>query len=381
MSNLEKRLGNLLKKLRVDENSVLFAKGDKLNEKTVNKLAKSRYHKDTVLLNLYKEFKKNGGKIKELKTKVVINTPFVQERAVTQRGEMLHTIDGPMQLVHADVADLNFFSKSVVAPKYCLLCVDLFTSKVYTYGMNKKSQLADKLEKFNLEIADVRSYLKKEKRYKMRLQTDQEFNQNEIKALNKEHNVEHYNTTLNEGHAVAAEQKIRELKFRLKNFKRLSKISKNVLKPNVVLKKATNNMNIQPTRKYGVPPNEVEKKSIESEEYKLSYDNDRIRKVDKDVARYARYDLKRDKKSKKKLRSPLQTGEIVFVLSSRIKKKMHLLFFIREARTKKAFSRKIKNLLSQNDLKFTEEPSFTEFKNSTLDVKRRGGFSEKNCLL
>ena len=45
MSNLEKRLGNLLKKLRVDENSILFAKGDELNEKTVNKLAKSRYDK------------------------------------------------------------------------------------------------------------------------------------------------------------------------------------------------------------------------------------------------------------------------------------------------------------------------------------------------
>ena len=52
MSNSEKRLGNLLKKRRVDENSALFAKGDELNENTVNKLAKSRYDKDTVLLNL-----------------------------------------------------------------------------------------------------------------------------------------------------------------------------------------------------------------------------------------------------------------------------------------------------------------------------------------
>ena len=56
MSNLEKRLGNLLKKLRVDENSVVFAKGDELNEKTVNKLGKSRYDKGTILLNLYREF-------------------------------------------------------------------------------------------------------------------------------------------------------------------------------------------------------------------------------------------------------------------------------------------------------------------------------------
>ena len=54
---------------------------------------------------------------------------------------MWHTIDGPMQLIHADVADLNFFSKSAVAPKHCLLCVDLFTSKVHTYGMKKKANL------------------------------------------------------------------------------------------------------------------------------------------------------------------------------------------------------------------------------------------------
>ena len=213
---------------------------------------------------------------------------------------MLHTIDSSMQLVHADVADLNFFSKSAVAPKYCLLCVDLFNSKVYTYPMKKKSQLADKLEKFYLEIEDVRSYLKKGKRYRMRLQIDQKFNQNEIKALNKKHDVEQYNAKLNEGHAVAAKQKIRKLNFRLKNVKRLNKISKNVFKPNEVLNKATNNMNKQPTRKYAVPANEVGKISIESEEYKLSYDIDRIRKADKDAARYARYDLKRDKKSKKR---------------------------------------------------------------------------------
>ena len=51
---------------------------------------------------------------------------------------MLHTIDGPIQLVHADVADLQFFSKSAVAPKYCLVCIDLLTSKTYTYCMKKK---------------------------------------------------------------------------------------------------------------------------------------------------------------------------------------------------------------------------------------------------
>ena len=101
-------------------------------------------------------------------------------------------------------------------------------------------------------------------------QTDQEFNQNEIKKLNSKHNVEHCNSKLNEDHAVAAEQKIRELKNRLKNFKRLNKIKKKTLKPNDVLKKAAANMKLHPNRKYGVPREEVEKKSSESEEYRLT---------------------------------------------------------------------------------------------------------------
>ena len=57
------------------------------------------------------------------------------------------------------------------------------------------------------------------------------------------------------------------------------------LKPNEALQKATKNINIFPTRKYGVPPEEVEKKSLESEEYKLEYDFKRLKKVDKDAER------------------------------------------------------------------------------------------------
>ena len=91
----------------------------------------------------------------------------------------------------------------------------------------------------------------------MRLQTDQEFNQNEIKEINKKYNVLRYNNKLNDGHAVAAEQKIRELKNCLKNFKRLLK--KGELKPNEALRKATANMNIFLTKKYGVHPRRREK--------------------------------------------------------------------------------------------------------------------------
>ena len=47
----------------------------------------------------------------------VLTTPFIQDKLVTQRGDILHTIDRPMQLIHNDVADLLFFSKLAVAPK------------------------------------------------------------------------------------------------------------------------------------------------------------------------------------------------------------------------------------------------------------------------
>ena len=85
---------------------------------------------------------------------------------------------------------------------------------------------------------------------------------------------------------MGAEQKIRELKNRLKSLKRV--LSSENLKPNEALKKATKNMNIFPTRKYGVPPEEVEKKSLASEEYNLDYNFKRLKKVDKDADRYSR---------------------------------------------------------------------------------------------
>ena len=88
----------------------------------------------------------------------------------------------------------------------------------------------------------------------MRLQTDQEFNQKEIKILNEKFNVEHFNSRLNEGHAMGAEQKIWELKERLKNFKLIKKKKKSTLKSNEALKKVTINMNIQPDTKCGVAP-------------------------------------------------------------------------------------------------------------------------------
>ena len=197
-----------------------------------------------------------------------------------------------MQIIHADKADLHFFSKSAESPKYFLVYVDFFTSKTYPYGMKKKKTIRQVIS--NTE--SLREYLKGEIRHKMRLQTDQEFNQNETAEINRKYKFLHYNSKLNERRVIDVEQKIRELKSHPRNFK---KRKKGNLKPNEALKKITNNMNMLPTRKYRVPPEEVEKESLESEECKLDYDIKRLKKVDKDAARYSRYGKKEDKKNKK----------------------------------------------------------------------------------
>ena len=81
----------------------------------------------------------------------------------------------PFELVHADIVDNRFFSKSTVDPKYCLLAVDLFTSKVYVYIIKGKNLLSKKSE---LDIQQKRE--QSAENTTMRLQTDLELAQNEI---------------------------------------------------------------------------------------------------------------------------------------------------------------------------------------------------------
>ena len=71
-----------------------------------------------------------------------------------------------------------FFSKSAVYPKYCLLAVDLFTSKVCVYTMKSRNLLSKKLELFYHDIQQKREQIAEN--ITMRLQTDLEFPQNEI---------------------------------------------------------------------------------------------------------------------------------------------------------------------------------------------------------
>ena len=310
----EKQIKNLFKKLVNDQKSVFFS-ADKINQTLLNKGRKSIYQKDKVFYNLFKKIDDEDEIYDKEKERIPFYTPFTPEKKDIDRST-LFSLNGPMQFFHADIAYLQFLAISAVDPKFALVCVDLFTSKIYVYTMKARKNLASKLEIFYKEIQKKR--LNNEK---MRLQTDQEFQQNEIKKLNQKYNVEMFSTRLRGGKAFAAEQKIRELKKVIFKTKRTYKLQKKKINSKQIIMKAVENLNKINSEKYGLPPDIIEKKSLESEYFKEIYDFHRLVKITKGINRYERYNEKLDKKQKRKLREPLNINEKVLVLAERIKKK------------------------------------------------------------
>ena len=118
--------------LNIDPSSVRFS-GETLDEKLLNKLRKSKYETDRVfykLLNLL--YSKNVFN----DNKVPTRTDYVEEREIDR--STLYSFDGAVQLLHADVGNLEFLGKNATFPQYVLVTVDLFSSKVYTYSMKSR---------------------------------------------------------------------------------------------------------------------------------------------------------------------------------------------------------------------------------------------------
>ena len=85
----------------------------------------------------------------------------------------------------------------------------------------KKNNLERELKLFYGEIEPKRN-----QKQEMRLQTDLEFLQNEIKKLNKKYSVNMFSSKLRGGKAFATEQKIKEFKKLLFKSKCLHKATK-----------------------------------------------------------------------------------------------------------------------------------------------------------
>ena len=178
-----KRIQNWFRNLQKDSKIVFYFISN-LSRALLNKAKKSTYGKDIVFVNLYNQLEDKNFYQKNNNLPLV--TLFVTKRSNIDHST-LYSISKPFELLHADIADLRFLAKSAVDPKYCLLIVDLFTSKIYVYPMKNRSLLAKKLNLFYKDIKSKRTG-------KMRLQMDLEFNQNHIKKLNNNFNVEMFHT-------------------------------------------------------------------------------------------------------------------------------------------------------------------------------------------
>ena len=310
--NDRKRIQNLFSALQNDSKSVFYL-NSAITKKLLKKLDKSPYQKDRVFKGIYQKLEDK--ELAEADDKIPLKTPFVEKKGDIDRST-LYSVEKPFKRVHTDIADLRFFAKSAVDPKYALLAVDLFTSKTYVYPMKSRNLLARKLRLFYDEIEPKRDG-------KMTLQTDLEFKQNAIKKLNNEFNVEMFHSKVRGGKAFAAEQKIREFKKLLLKSKRFIKRKGERLRPLQVIKKAVENMNETISTKYGVSPESVEKNTLDFEDGEFNremYDFQRIKKVDNNNYRTRKYETKKDKR-RRKLHNPLYLDEKVLVLAERLKKK------------------------------------------------------------
>ena len=65
------------------------------------------------------------------------------EKRETDRST-LYSFDGPFQLIHADVGNLEISGSSATTPRYVLLIVDLYSSKIFITQCVLKSKLYKK---------------------------------------------------------------------------------------------------------------------------------------------------------------------------------------------------------------------------------------------
>ena len=109
----------------------------------------------------------------------------------------------------------------------------------------------------------------------MRLQVDNEFQQVKIKDLNDENNVEIFTSSVRVEKHFATEQKIRELKIRI------AKLNAQKLKitSTKIIQNSALNTNTMKKEKYGLSPEEIERRPVASELFKTIFNMHRTDKT------------------------------------------------------------------------------------------------------
>ena len=87
------------------------------------------------------------------------------------------------------------------------------------------------------------------------------------------------------------------------------------------MQNSTLNINLVKSAKYGLSPEEIKRRSLASEHFKTIFNMHRKEKTKKIHHRLHDYDVKKYSTKRRKLRNELFTGEKVYILTGRIKKK------------------------------------------------------------
>ena len=144
-----KKAKNIFNKLKIDPSSVAFAE-ETLDKKLLAKLKKSKYAEDKNFFKLVNLI--NNNVIFDVDN--VDRTNYVEKREIDH--STLYSFSEPFELIHADVGNLEFLGKNATFPRYVLVTVDLFSSKVYAYPMKSRKQIRQRLEQFYEEVETKR---------------------------------------------------------------------------------------------------------------------------------------------------------------------------------------------------------------------------------
>ena len=173
----QRQLVNAFQKLIRNPNSVVYTSdSSRLTSGQIKKLRKSSFEKDGYFLKQYLLFQANHGEIPNVLSlpNAKVNIPIVTRytKAPFYSRSTLYNIGGPFELLHVDLADVNFTRPSAADPKYVLLAVDLFSWKIYVYPMKRPNNLVKFMSKLYQDlVADGRNENTPEP---MRVQSDQE---------------------------------------------------------------------------------------------------------------------------------------------------------------------------------------------------------------
>ena len=105
--------------LKTDPDSVLFSE-ERIDQRLLKKLKKLKHLKDSQLLKLIlsadnKDFLDDN--------KAPTRADYVEKREIDR--SILYSFDGPFQLLHADVGNLEFLGKDATIPQCALVIVDV----------------------------------------------------------------------------------------------------------------------------------------------------------------------------------------------------------------------------------------------------------------